>query len=756
MNKNVKRIFFVSILLILLVGVTAVNANDVSDDTAVVENIADNIAPEVTSTATNDNSIQTTKKIETKNNLKKESNNIIVNNDTASTVFSGENNTLSDTINEGDTLDFQGTISDVTGLTSLIINKPINIITSTNDGRIERFNNITYNTGASGSNITGLYTYNMQFYVANAHNITFNNISNVVNSSSVGWGVGQTSIRDNSTNIIVNNSFLYTKDNGGSTSIALTYCSNCTIENTIIQGEGNVGNILYLNTFNPTITTPENNCYNTIRNNTLYGPARAATICWAISIYGHDNLFENNKLYYSGIGMQTAYGGTAYNNTFIGNEFHNGCGFNNILNSTLINNTAFDGGKLQLGANNTALNNTGNITAGDNSIIGGNNIDILTASKTNIIVENNTINTISGSLNPKNIVSFKNNTIFGSVTTGNTITITNNTIKGILNVQSSSSIIDNNNLNQIIVKANNVKITNNNISGTITFIAAYPPPQIPVPPTLCENCIIQNNTIITSETYTIIGNVSITDAKNTIVTDNYLKSSDKYGDESVNLDFETNTIANNTPTTELIIDTTTFTPGQTTTIQASISLDGEIITNITAGKIVFKVNGKTLKDANGKVIYAKVINGTATIENYEVPSEWNKDGTTIQAVYSGSTQCEKLTSEKTNITINKEAPTLTIDSIEPIAAGSTITLKASITDNNKEINTGKIVFKINGKTVKDENGKVIYAKVVNGQVSVNYRLPESYKAGNYTITATYIGTDYDKLTSENTISIIKT
>ena len=751
MSKNIKSIFFVSILLILLVGVTAVNANDVSDDTAVVENTADNIAPEITSTATNDNSIQTTKKIETKNNLKKESNNIIVNNDTASTVFSGENNTLSDTINEGDTLDFQGTISDVTGLTSLIINKPINIITSTNDGRIERFNNITYNTGASGSNITGLYTYNMQFYVANAHNITFNNISNVVNSSSVGWGVGQTSIRDNSTNIIVNNSFLYTKDNGGSTSIALTYCSNCTIENTIIQGEGNVGNILYLNTFNPTITTPENNCYNTIRNNTLYGPARAAAICWAISIYGHDNLFENNKLYYSGIGMQTAYGGTAYNNTFIGNEFHNGCGFNNILNSTLINNTAYDNGEIILGANNSAINNTGKITANQaNCILGGNNITTLTIGNSNVIIQNNTITSISGTIKENN--KFENNTVLESLTISNTMTLKNNTINGVLTINCSSSTINNNTLNQIVIQGNNIKITNNNITGVITFIAAYPPPFIPVPPTLCENCIIQNNTIITSETYTIIGNVSITDAKNTIVTDNYLKSSDKYGDESVNLDFETNTIENNTPTTELIIDTTTFTAGQTNTIIASIYFDSEVVNTINKGKITFKVNGKTLKDTNGKVIYAKVVNGTATIEDYLVPDDWSKEGTTIQAVYSGSTQCEKLTSEKTNIKVEKAAPTFTTESVTG-SAGTTVQLKANITDGDKVINTGKVVFKINGKTVKDTNGKVIYAKVVNNQVIVNYTLPADMKAKEYNITATFISSDYERIEDTKTLTI---
>ncbi|MBQ6218203.1 MAG: hypothetical protein IJJ47_00575 [Methanosphaera sp.] len=101
---------------------------------------------------------------------------------------------------------------------------------------------------------------------------------------------------------------------------------------------------------------------------------------------------------------------------------------------------------------------------------------------------------------------------------------------------------------------------------------------------------------------------------------------------------ENNTLHNNThikhkPQNELIIETTNFTAGETATITASIYYTTQVNTNITKGKVTFKVNGKTLKDSSGKVIYAKVVNGTATIENYEIPSDWAKDGSTIEAVY---------------------------------------------------------------------------------------------------------------------------
>ena len=159
-----------------------------------------------------------------------------------------------------------------------------------------------------------------------------------------------------------------------------------------------------------------------------------------------------------------------------------------------------------------------------------------------------------------------------------------------------------------------------------------------------------------------------------------------------------------------------------------------------------------MKDANGKVIYAKVVNGTAIIENYIVPSDWAKEGTTIQAVYSGSTQCEKLTSDKTNLTVAKAVPTLNTTDITA-NAGDSITLTATITDGDKLINNGKIVFKINGKAVKDANGKVIYAKVTNNTVNFTYILPADMKTKDYNITAVLISSDYDKLEDVKTLTV---
>jgi len=134
-----------------------------------------------------------------------------------------------------------------------------------------------------------------------------------------------------------------------------------------------------------------------------------------------------------------------------------------------------------------------------------------------------------------------------------------------------------------------------------------------------------------------------------------------------------------------------------------------------------------------------------------VPESWDKDNLTIEAVYSGSIQCDALRSDKQIITITKE-PVFTTEDITTTING-TIILKATITDNDKVINTGKVIFKINGKTVKDTNDKVIYAKIENNTVNVEYTLPESYKAKEYTLTATFISPYYDRLSDEKTLKI---
>ena len=201
---------------------------------------------------------------------------------------------------------------------------------------------------------------------------------------------------------------------------------------------------------------------------------------------------------------------------------------------------------------------------------------------------------------------------------------------------------------------------------------------------------------------------------------------------------------------EIIVNPISAKVGDTVNVTANVySITGD---TVTSGKVTFKVNGKTLKDDNGKVIYIKVVNGTATLENYVVPQDWTKENSTIQAIYGGSKQAKAMTSTKVLIDIEKPTPIFTTSDVTA-TAGESINLTASIADGDKQINVGKVVFKINGKTVKDSNGKVIYVNVSNNQANIEYKLMDNMKAKDYNITAVFLSPDYDKLEDTKTLTI---
>ena len=218
--------------------------------------------------------------------------------------------------------------------------------------------------------------------------------------------------------------------------------------------------------------------------------------------------------------------------------------------------------------------------------------------------------------------------------------------------------------------------------------------------------------------------------------------------------FNTNTTETIIPAkvavTELKVDTTSFTVGETALIKATIYVDESVATYISKGKVTFKVNGKTLKDANGKVIYAKVAGGTATVE-YLIPDSW-KDGSTIQAVYSGSTDCESLKTDKISLSVTQPAVTLTYEDITA-TQNETITINVQVTQGQTTINTGKVIVKVNGKTIKNTTGNVIFATVNNGVATIQYTIPESMKAKNYTLTAVFTATGYERVEENRILTI---
>ena len=415
------------------------------------------------------------------------------------------NGTLADYVPEGATLDFRGKFYSHDDVKfDLAINKPINMISSTKDAFIDLNTTagsllgenpgscFTINNGGSGSNVSDIIFHNSQVWIYDAHNVVLDNISVIVENKRVGSGVGTTSIRHGSTNVTLKNSYIYTSNNGGSSSIVLTHVQNCTIENNTIVGEGNVGNLLYLNTFNDAGCDLSND-YNKIINNKITGPSPAAGICYGIGITGNNNLIAGNVINYAGAGIVNAFGGVPNNITYCDNVLIGGASMTVAANSIAYNNTV--SGALNVGSGSVAYNNTAkSISASSNSVVSDSIVTATLTVQAGVKVAN--VTAASLSVNGKNAV-IENVTVSGAgiirSAAGNT-TLINSTFGGMLTVQSNDNTI----------KYNNIVLATGNTTILVT-------------------------------------------GGNNVITDNYLVAGDKIGDNAVNSTVDTNIIKDNLP-----------------------------------------------------------------------------------------------------------------------------------------------------------------------------------------------------------------
>ena len=524
---------------------------------------------------------------------------------------------------------------------------------------------------------------------------------------------------------------------------------------------------------------------------------------YGIRVYARDCVLRNNTIeiissgngggeYYSLYGIYImSSNNTLTNNTIL---MHNCTGYaygvvvrssNNTIshNNITVSSITYSNGvnlEIVMFKNNMVNDNYVNVTASYGSAPWGN---AAVAYGLQMLDFNYQGGAYSGQGNHPDNNSFVNNTIVGSAgqiygieiygtgntnLSGNTINITGRTPMGIgvigTNITiANNTIINNGEHNRSEGTADYLEAIN---TGLYTFCTNYGINMMDNNITSVNgrgillktsiNATVKNNTVnVSGHDYAVeILKSNNQIEENNLIENNTLITRKHTGDRAVNASVN-NTVQNNIPVEiveySLKVDTTEFTVGSNTTITASIYYGEEVASDINRGKVTFKVNGKTLKDANGKVIYAKVVNGTASIEDYFIPESWNDDGTTIQAIYSGSTDCDKLISDKETITVTTQEPSITTYDVEA-AIGSTVTLTATITASTP-VNNGKVVFKINGKTVKDVNGKVIYAKVVNGQVSVNYTIPADMKAKTYELTAVLTSNEYGRLEDTKTLTV---
>lgn len=532
--------------------------------------------------------------------------------------------------------------------------------------------------------------------------------------------------------------------NKGLENAIIIYSNNCIVENCNILDNttSDVEEIYVLN----------NN--NTIRNNhiTVYGPSDeidwysspdlASTL--SIAIISSNNIIANNTINtYSSIKKHEH--GTIESITIQGSYINDIYAENNtIINNTINTITDEYAFGINLGENidgNKIINNT-IYTRGKKFADGIQPF----SSINNFTVTGNKIISISDDLADGIAISkdkmqgtTQNNTI-----KDNTIEVTGKTTNGIEIYNSENGIIENNN---IIINGNtsNGIIVEGNANLTRNTITINSENGTGILSTSLENSNITNNTIKTNSTYAI----SLTNANNNNISDNNVNSQNS---DYIYISGENNIIENNYP---IILKTNITIIPFSAMIQSYTDTTIKVIdqnnNTVNSGKVIIKINGITLKDNEGKTIYAKVKNGTA-IFNYKIPT--SNINSYISAVYSGNDKY--LSSRTDNISMNLTLPAdeikITVEKT-PKKGQNTILTATLVSNNNNKLNEGYILFKINGITLKDTHNKTLLVNVYNNTAVLNCTLP-ILNTNNYNITAVYVNQNY-RLENSSIIEVSK-
>lgn len=172
---------------------------------------------------------------------------------------------------------------------------------------------------------------------------------------------------------------------------------------------------------------------------------------------------------------------------------------------------------------------------------------------------------------------------------------------------------------------------------------------------------------------------------------------------------------------------------------------------INGGKVVFKLNSITIRDENGNPLYGQVVDGVAKITT-SLP--YNPRDYVLTVVFSGNTLYDSKRINST-LTITKRTANITLSTPTTFKMGNKITLKATITDGDSLVNGGKVIFKLNGIALRDNDGNVIYANVADGIVQTEYEISQAFSSKTYNLTAIYSNSVYERAETSANLTTVK-
>lgn len=208
----------------------------------------------------------------------------------------------------------------------------------------------------------------------------------------------------------------------------------------------------------------------------------------------------------------------------------------------------------------------------------------------------------------------------------------------------------------------------------------------------------------------------------------------------------------------LIVEDVVSVVGENITLRARLT--DEYGNNVSGGNLVFKLNGRSLRmddrfDTNVAAVQKlSVING---IVEYTIPADlYLRNGKNISASYSGSYKYESAKSNIATASIKLRDAILQVTTSDNLVKQhENIIFIAQIQDTtNNAFNDGiinqnaSVFFKINGISIKDDDGNIIYVPVINSTATYNYSInvmasvDKDNELRDYTVTAVYVNPNY--------------
>ncbi|RAP50597.1 MAG: hypothetical protein BZ136_00965, partial [Methanosphaera sp. rholeuAM74] len=182
--------------------------------------------------------------------------------------------------------------------------------------------------------------------------------------------------------------------------------------------------------------------------------------------------------------------------------------------------------------------------------------------------------------------------------------------------------------------------------------------------------------------------------------------------------------------------------GQKATITGTLTDDtNAVIANAPVVVTVDGVKYNATTNANGK---------------FTVKANTSKVGVNnVTATYAGSSTDNPANTTGTFNVVKLETTT-TIDPVNAMIYDN-ITITAKVVDEfGANVEGGRVIFRVNGQALKDENNNTIIATVVNGTATANVTVPKAWNKTNVTIAAVYQGNDkYLSSTGNNTVNVTK-